>query len=199
MTLDCPEGSSCIEFAQPPHSRAGEPKHPIVGAPERRRHKGPLSVRHAERYDCGSSFALRTVRTRGLSSDCERANGTPEIRAAPADAPPNRRRRKHSPGWRSVRLGSRVVGSSVTGGGARSTRSADAARLSRIARIAAGSSMVPSKRRRPPQRGQASTSMSKARRMRFAHAQCRGCGGGACAPASSSRFVGISAIPGGGP
>jgi len=62
-------------------------------------------VRHAERYDCGSSFALRTVRTRGLSSDCERANGTPEIRAAPADAPPNRLRRKHSPGWRSVRLG----------------------------------------------------------------------------------------------
>jgi hypothetical protein len=47
--------------------------------------------------------------------------------------------------------------------------------------------MVPSKRRRPPQRGQASTSRSKGRRMRFAHAQCRGCGGNALSSSDSPR------------
>ena len=38
--------------------------------------------------------ALRTARTTGLSSDCERTNDTPEIPTARADAAPNRRRRK---------------------------------------------------------------------------------------------------------
>jgi hypothetical protein len=56
-------------------------------------------------------------------------------------------------------------------GGARSASSRDPAPATKIARIASGSSTVAIKRRRPPQRGHASTSMSEARRIRSAHAQ----------------------------
>jgi hypothetical protein len=45
----------------------------------------------------------------------------------------------------------RGAGSIMAAGGGRSSSAADTARLSRIAWIATGSSMVPSKRRRPPQ------------------------------------------------
>jgi hypothetical protein len=41
----------------------------------------------------------------------------------------------------------------------------------RIASMTRGSSTMATKRRRPPQRGQVSTSISNARRMRSAHAQ----------------------------
>jgi len=58
-------------------------------------------------------------------------------------------------------------------GGARSASSRDLATAARIARIAPGSSTVAIKRRRPPQRGHARTSISNARLIKSAHAQCR--------------------------
>jgi hypothetical protein len=95
----------------------------------------------------------------------------PEANRARADAPPNRRRPRPA-GWRSVKPGpggspALVCREPARGPRLRRTRRGDRG----IARMATGSSTVPSKRRRPPQRGQASTSRSKAQRMRFAHAQ----------------------------
>ncbi len=72
-----------------------------------------------------------------------------------------------------------LVSSDAANGGARSVSSRDAATAARIARIASGSSTVPSKRKRPPQREHASTSISNARLIRSAHAQCRETGAAA--------------------
>ena len=72
-----------------------------------------------------------------------------------------------------------LVSSDAANGGARSVSSRDAATAARIARIASGSSTVPIKRKRPPQREHASTSISNARRIRSAHAQCRETGAAA--------------------
>ncbi len=52
-------------------------------------------------------------------------------------------------------------------------------RAARIWQITAGSAMVAITRIRPPQRGHANTSSANARRMRAAHGQLRGAGGGA--------------------
>jgi Subunit ChlI of Mg-chelatase len=65
-------------------------------------------------------------------------------------------------------------GSPAAPGGARPSRSRDSASAARIGRIASGSSTVAINRSRPPQRGHASTSRSKARRISAAHAQWRG-------------------------
>jgi len=74
-----------------------------------------------------------------------------------------------------------LVLSDGANGEARSAPSSDNARVARIARTASGASTVAIRRRRPPQRGQASTSMSNARLISSAHAQWRegGAAGGA--------------------
>src|SRR5437867_1527033 len=81
----------------------------------------------------------------------------------------NRGRRRH--GWACHKPRQLRACGERTEGGARSARSASDVSLERIASSTRRSSMMAIKRRRPPQRGQASTSISNARRMRSAHAQ----------------------------
>jgi hypothetical protein len=75
----------------------------------------------------------------------------------------------------------RLVSGAVGNGGARSGSSRDNA-AARIVRIASGSSTVAINRKRPPQRGQASTSISNARLIGAAHAQCGELGAAAGPP-----------------
>ncbi len=75
----------------------------------------------------------------------------------------------------SVAQGRRLQRSGERRRSVRSSR--DTATAARIARIASGSSTVAIKRKRPAQRGPASTSTSNARLIRSAHAQCRELGG----------------------
>src|SRR5437773_3307966 len=81
------------------------------------------------------------------------------------------RRRRRPEGAQTPIAVAWLVFSAGGNGGARSTSSRDPATATKIARIASGSSTVAIKRRRPPQRGHASTSTSNARRIRSAHAQ----------------------------
>jgi len=92
----------------------------------------------------------------------------------------NKPRRPWRPdGAQALSAAAWLVSSDAANGGARSASSRDAATAARIARIASGSSTVPIKRNRPPQREHASTSISNARLIRSAHAQCRESGAAA--------------------
>src|SRR5438128_1557886 len=92
----------------------------------------------------------------------------------------NKPRRPWRPdGAQALSAAAWLVSSDAANGGARSASSRDAATAARIAPIAAGSSTVPIKRKRPPQREHASTSISNARLIRSAHAQCRESGAAA--------------------
>src|SRR2546422_964601 len=111
------------------------------------------------------AFHPGTARTTGLSRGFDRDAGRLRARA-------NRSRRARRPdGAQALIAAVWLVSSDAAKGGARSARSRNAARAARIARIAAGSSRGAIKRRRPPHRGQASTSISNARLIRSAHAQ----------------------------
>src|SRR5436309_7274494 len=92
----------------------------------------------------------------------------------------NKPRRPWRPdGAQALSAAAWLVSSDAANGGARPASSRDAATAARIARIAAGSSTVPIKRKRPPQREHATTSISNARLIRSAHAQCRESGAAA--------------------
>ena len=101
---------------------------------------------------------------------------------------------KEPAGSRMIRRGRRPYGShpASRGAAARDRRaSAGSARTARTAWISPGSSTVAIKRRRPPHRGQARTSISNARCMNPAQDQWR-CvrSAGACPPLESGRLPG---------
>jgi hypothetical protein len=100
---------------------------------------------------------------------CARSHLTED--AGPRQAGANTLRRR---GAQALIAAVWLVSSAAPAGGARSARARDTARAARIARMASGSSTVAIKRRRPPHRGQASTSISNARLIRSAHAPVPG-------------------------
>ena len=83
-------------------------------------------------------------------------------------------------------------------GRTRSTSSRDPATAARIARIAPWSSTVAIKRRRRPQRGHASASMSKAHRIRSAHAQWRPLAAGVGSSLASEHALATAGASAGG-
>jgi hypothetical protein len=111
---------------------------------------------------------------RPCQGDPQRCQELIDREAGRLQARVNRPRRPRCPdGAQALIVAARLVSSDAAKSGARSARSREIARAARIARIASGSSTVAIKRRRPPHRGHASTLMSNARRIRFAHGQCR--------------------------
>jgi hypothetical protein len=110
-----------------------------------------------------------TARTTSVSRDF-----LPEQSASPEGCPPPQDASEQTSAAQAPCTTGGLGGSPAAPGGARPSRSRHPPSAARIARIASGSSTVAINRSRPPQRGHASTSRSKARRISAAHAQWRG-------------------------
>lgn len=121
-------------------------------------HAWPRPPRHGADNPCGEGFSAGTAcLSRGMHSPHDAREQTS------ATAPSDAAQAPSAAVW--------PIGSAGASGGARSASAHDSSRAARIARTASGSSTVEISRRRPPQRGYASASISNARRIRSAHAQ----------------------------
>jgi Domain of unknown function (DUF5666) len=163
----------------------------------RRQHKGPFSevpVLGTRPWVAVGPPPPSTARTtelsRGFWAARSRLTGAQDRSRPQANGP----RRPRSLDGAHASIGAAwLLSRAATSGGARSSRCPDNPRAARIARMASGSSMVATKRRRAPPRGRASTSMSNARLMRSAHAQCRGCRAGVVSVAAGGGLGGAQA------